>query len=511
MSSTPSPIASTTSTPRPPVVVVLGHVDHGKTKLLDVIRKTNVVAGESGGITQHIGAYQVTAEGKTLTFLDTPGHEAFTAIRSRGAHVADIAILVVAADESVKPQTKEAIRIIKESGLPTIIAINKIDKEGANSAKVKQDLAQEDVLVEEWGGQTPAVEISAKDGRGIPELLEMIGLVADLLELKEILPAQSSGIIIESNLDKRRGYVATALVKEGILHVGDWIVVDHVVGKVKSMEDFLGTPIQEARPSQPVLLTGWQEPPRVGGTYHTAPSKKSAEELAADSITPPPAAFDTFRGGDHGTSSDRLTLNVIFKADVASSLEAIELSIAAIPSEQISLRVLGSGIGNITEGDVKTAAAKGAIILGFRVQPDSAAAKLAERDGITIRSFDIIYELIEAIRNELAALLPTETQRTVVGKLKVLAIFKTDARSVILGGRVTTGSIRKGSLVDLAQSEKPIRIGKITSLQREKEDVTEVAQGADCGMRIDTNAFEGEVREGDVLEFITEEQVKKTL
>lgn len=491
-------------------MVVLGHVDHGKTKLLDVIRHTNVVAGESGGITQHIGAYQVTTNGKTLTFLDTPGHEAFTAIRSRGAHVADIAILVVAADESVKPQTKEAIRIIKESGLPTIIAINKIDKEGANSAKVKQDLAQEDVLVEEWGGQTPAIEISAKDGRGIPELLEMVNLVAELLELKEVIPAQSSGIIIESNLDKRRGYVATALVKEGVLHVGDWIVVDHVVGKVKSMEDFLGAPLQEARPSQPVLLTGWQEAPRVGGQYHTAPSKKSAEELAGDSITPPPVAFDTFRG-DHATSADRLTLNVIFKADVASSLEAIELSIGAIPSEQIALRVLGSGIGNITEGDVKTAAAKGAIILGFRVPADAAAAKLAERDGITIRSFDIIYELIEAIRTELAALLPSETQRTVVGKLKVLAIFKTDARSVILGGRVTAGSIRKGSMVDLVQKETPIRIGKITSLQREKEDVSEVAQGADCGMRIDTNVFEGEVHEGDVLEFITEEQVKKTL
>lgn len=510
MSSAPVHNDSGTSQPRPPVVVVLGHVDHGKTKLLDVIRKTNIVAGESGGITQHIGAYQATINGKLITFLDTPGHEAFTAIRSRGANVADIAILVVAADESVKPQTKEAIRIIKEAKLPTIVAINKIDKEGANSAKVKQDLAQEDVLVEEWGGQTPALEISAKDGRGITELLEMVNLVAELLELREVLPAQSSGVIIESNLDKRRGYVATALVKEGILKVGDWIVVDHVVGKVKSMEDFLSASLQEARPSQPVLLTGWQEAPRVGGQFHTAPSKKSAEELAGDSITPPPPAFDTFRG-EQSSESDRLTLNVIFKADVASSLEAIDLSIGAIPTEQIGLRVLASGIGNISEGDVKTAAAKGAVIMGFRVQTDAAAAKLAERDGIVIKSFDIIYELIEAIRNDLGALLPTETQRTVVGKLKVLAIFKTDARSIILGGRVTSGSIRNGSLVDVLKGDAAIRVGKISSLQREKEDVAEVAQGADCGMRIDTASFDGDIHEGDVLEFITEEQVKKTL
>jgi translation initiation factor IF-2 len=276
------------------------------------------------------------------------------------------------------------------------------------------------------------------------------------------------------------------------------------------MEDFLSASLQEARPSQPVLLTGWQEAPRVGGQFHTAPSKKSAEELSGDSITPPPPAFDTFRG-EQSAESDRLTLNVIFKADVASSLEAIDLSISAIPTEQIGLRVLASGIGNVSEGDVKTAAAKGAIIMGFRVQTDAAAVKLAERDGIVIKSFDIIYELIEAIRNDLAALLPTETQRTVVGKLKVLAIFKTEARSIILGGRVTGGLIRKGSLVDLVKGETPIRVGKISNLQREKEDVAEVAQGADCGMRIDTASFDGDIHEGDVLEFITEEQVKKTL
>lgn len=496
---------------RPPVVVVLGHVDHGKTKLLDAIRKTNVIESESGGITQHIGAYQAEISGRTITFLDTPGHEAFTAIRSRGAKVADIAVLVVAADESVKPQTKEAIRIIKDAKLPTVIAINKIDKEGANPAKVKQDLAQENVLVEEWGGQTPAVEISAKQGTGIKELLEMILLVADLQELKANTDVPATGIIIESNLDKRRGYVATALVQEGILHIGDWIVVGPVVGKVKSMEDFMGHAIEDARPSQPVLITGWQEAPRVGEPFRTASAKKEAENLAAEAPTPPPVAFDQYRPSSTETTEDKLTLNIIFKADVASSLEAIELSLNAIPSEQISLRVLGSGIGNISEADVKTAAAKGAVIVGFRVQTDPNAAKLAERDGIVIKSFDIIYELIETIRKDLTALLPTQTQRNVIGKLRVLAIFKKDARSIILGGRVTSGSVRKGAIVDVVRNDVPTRVGKISSLQQEKEDVTEVAQGVECGMRIDTSAFDGDIQEGDILEFITEEQVQQTL
>jgi translation initiation factor IF-2 len=496
---------------RPPVVVVLGHVDHGKTKLLDAIRNTNVIEGESGGITQHIGAYQARINGKVITFLDTPGHEAFTAIRSRGATVADVAVLVVAADESVKPQTKEAIRIIKDAKLPLVVAVNKMDKEGANPTKVKQDLAQEEILVEDWGGQTPVVEISAKQGSGIPELLEMILLVADLLELKAPTEVTAKGVIIESHMDQRRGHVATALVQEGTLRLGDWIVVDHVVGKVKSMEDFLGSAISEATPSQPVLLTGWPEAPRVGGQFRTAAAKKAAEELAADAITPPPPAFDQFRAASAPDGTDRLLLNVIFKADVASSLEAIELSMGQIKNEQVGLRVLDSGVGTISEADVKTASAKGATIFGFRVGVDASAQKLAERDDIAIRTFDIIYELIEAVRNALEAMLPLQTERAVTGKLRVLAIFKADARAVILGGRVTSGSVRKGALVDLVRGETPVRIGKITSLQQEKEDVSEVAQGVECGMRIDTAAFDGDISEGDTLEFVTETEVRQTL
>lgn len=511
-------------TTRPPVVVVLGHVDHGKTTILDAIRETHVVAGESGGITQHIGAYQVHVHDRELTFLDTPGHEAFTAIRSRGAKVADVAILVVAADESVKPQTIEAITIIKEAKLPFVVAINKMDKPGANPDRVRQDLAQHDVLLESWGGQVPSVEVAAKVGRGIPELLDMVLLVADLLELTADPSVTAKGVIIESHKDQRRGYVATALVHEGTLRLGDWIIVDHVVGKVKTMDDFTGAALEQAGPSVPVQITGWPESPRVGAAFRTAGAKKAAEELAADNITPPPPTFDTFRKAAPETG-DKLVLNAIFKADVASSLEAIELSVSPIIHEKVAFRVLDSGVGNVSEADVKTATAKGAIIYAFRVAIEPAAAKLAERDGIAIRQSDIIYELIETFRNDLTALLPSQTQRTVTGKLRVLAIFKTEAKNIILGGKVTTGVVRKGSLVDLVKGASPAgepvrtaegepryqRVGKISSLQQEKADVSEVGTGVECGMRIDTSAFSGDISEGDTLEFVTEEQVAQEL
>ena len=506
--STPDNTAS--AIPRPPVVVVLGHVDHGKTTLLDAIRKTNVVAGESGGITQHIGAYQVQTHGRTLTFLDTPGHEAFTAIRSRGAHVADVAILVVAADESVKPQTIEAIRIIKDEKLPFVVAINKIDKTGANPDKVKQELAAQDVLVEDWGGQVPSVSTAAKTGQGVPELLDMVLLVADLLELKAHTDVTAKGIIIESHKDPHRGYVATALVQEGILRNGDWIVVGSLVGKVKSMEDYLGASLTEAGPSVPVSITGWPDGPRVGGNFITAPAKRAAEELAADFVTEPPVPFDTFRQSAAPVEG-KLMLNAIFKADVSSSLEAIELSVKAMGGERVGLRVLDAGIGNVAEVDVKTAAAKGAIIYAFRVAIEPDAAKHAERDGIVIRQSDIIYELVETVRKDLEALLPTQTEREVTGKLRVLAIFKTEAKNIILGGKVTTGVVHKGALVDLVRGDTPVRVGKITSLQREKEDVDEASMGAECGMRVDTSSFDGDIKEGDVLEFVTESQVKQTL
>ena len=316
---------------RPPVVVVLGHVDHGKTKLLDTIRKTKVAEGESGGITQHIGAYQTNVSGKTITFLDTPGHEAFSAIRSRGVKVADIAILVIAADESVKPQTREAIRIIKEEKIPFIVALNKIDKEGANVQKVKQDLATEDVLVEDWGGKVPVIEISAKEGRNIDFLLDMILLVTELEELNEDLSSQAEGIIIESNLDKRRGYVATALVKRGVLNLSDWIVVGTVVGKIKSMEDFMGKDMVEAKPSQPVLITGWPTAPDIGKEFIVVSNKNEATRIAERNVNLAPP-FSFFKGSVETGDENKKFLNLVFKSDVSSSLEAIEVSLKAIKS-----------------------------------------------------------------------------------------------------------------------------------------------------------------------------------
>ncbi|MBX4211625.1 MAG: GTP-binding protein, partial [Candidatus Yanofskybacteria bacterium] len=323
---------------RPPVVVVLGHVDHGKTLLLDTIRKSNIASRESGGITQHMGAYQAQIDNRVITFLDTPGHEAFTAIRSRGVRVADIAILVIAADESVKPQTKEAIKIIKEANIPVIVAINKMDKEGANPAKVKQDLAGEEILVEEWGGSVPVVEISAKEGRNIKELLDMILLVADLAELKQDLTGPAQGVIIESNLDKRRGYVATALVQKGILRVGDWIVVGTVQGKVKSMEDFTSAGTMEAYPSQPVRILGWTNAPDIGKEFTATQSRDDAQALVAQNVNLAPLLL--FLRSSHEPEIEKKTLNIIFKSDVQGSMEAIDSALQSTSSSEVTYRVL---------------------------------------------------------------------------------------------------------------------------------------------------------------------------
>ena len=496
---------------RPPVVVVLGHVDHGKTTLLDVIRKTKVASGESGGITQHIGAYQAQANGKTITFLDTPGHEAFTAIRSRGAKVADVAILVVAADESIKPQTKEAIGIIKEAGIPFIVAINKIDKPGANSQKVRQDLAGEEVLTEDWGGTVPAIETSARDGKGISELLDMVLLVSELEELKADPNSPAKGIIIESTLDKRRGHVATALVQGGTLHIGDWVAVGRVLGKVKSMEDFTGASVSEAGPSQPVSVLGWSAAPDIGREFFASKDKDSAEEHSLSGISLEPL-FEFFRTPfKEPENQDKKTLNVIFRSDVTSSLEAIEASAKSIRSDKAGFRILDYGVGNVSEADVKTASAKGAIIFGFRVSVESSAKKLAEKEGIRIATFDIIYELIEAFRQAMAELIDPEIERNVNGTLKVLALFKKEGRAQILGGKVGSGKITRGSLVDVVRGGKPIKLGKITQLQQSKEDVGEVREGLECGLRIDVSQSDVEVKEGDVLECYEEEKITQSL
>lgn len=504
---------------RPPIVVVMGHVDHGKTKLLDTIRKTRVAEKESGGITQHIGAYQVEVptndqrlKTNTITFLDTPGHEAFSAIRSRGAKVADIAILVVAADESVKPQTKEAIRIIKEEKIPFVVAFNKIDKEGANIQKVKQDLATEDVLVEDWGGQVPAVEISAKQGQNIDALLDMILLVAELEELKEDITSPAKGVIIESNLDKRRGYVATAIVQKGILQIGDWVVVSTVVGKIKSMEDFMGKPISEAKPSQPVLITGWTKAPDIGKELEVTPDKDAATKIAQENVDLTPL-FSFFSSSGEAIEDNKKHLNVIFKSDVSSSLEAIDASLKAIKSTEVGYRVISYDIGNITEADLKTAIAGKGQVVGFRVGVEDSAKKLAEKEGIKVSNFDIIYELIAYVRLEMGELLGAQVNKLPLGKLKVLATFKKDAKSQIFGGRVLSGKAVRGMLCDISRNGTTIGSGKIGQLQHNKEDMPEVKESLEAGIRFDLISGREfpEVKEGDILEIYEEEKLKRSI
>ena len=508
---------------RPPIVVVLGHVDHGKTKLLDTIRKSSVAEKESGGITQHIGAYQVEVPqepksasggrgGRLITFLDTPGHEAFSAIRSRGARVADIAILVVAADESVKPQTKEAIKIIKQEKMPFIVALNKIDKEGANVQKVKQDLATEEVLVEDWGGNVPVVEISAKQGQGISELMDMIILVADLEDLDEDLSSPAKGLIIESSLDKRIGNVATALVHKGILKLGDWIVAGTVTGKIKAMEDFTGASIAEARPSQPVRIIGWANPPNIGIEFSSAGSKDEAVKIAEDNVNLAPL-LSFFSGAQAAGPENKAMLNIIFKSDVTSSLEAIDSVLKTITSEDVGYRVIGHDIGNITEADVKTAIAGKGQVVGFRVIADESAKKLAEREGVKIATFDIIYELIEYVREQMVDLLGPVVTKTALGKLKVLATFKKDPKFQVIGGRVLSGKAVRGGFADVMRNGSVVCIGKIAQLQHNKEDVSEVKEGLEGGIKLEpvSGLSFGEIQVGDILEMYEEQKSRRTL
>ncbi len=490
---------------RPPVVVVLGHVDHGKTTLIDYIRKTKVVEKESGGITQHIGAYQAEHNGKTITFLDTPGHEAFSAIRSRGAKVADIAILVIAAEDGVKPQTKEAIKHIQEAEIPFIVAINKIDKPEAKPAMVKQQLAEANVLLEEFGGQIPAVEISAKAGKNVDELLELVLLTAELENL-EADPAQTAkGVIIESHLDPRRGSIATLLVQEGTLKVGDYIASGGVFAKIKMMEDFSGKAMREARPSQPALTLGWSQSPDVGREFKAVENKNEAEKAIEQALIVEPALFTRESGPP---KENKKILNVVFKADTQSSLEAISESIKNIGTEEVGFSVVGYGIGNIKDNNIQTAANGRGTVYGFYVETEDSAKRLAEKEKVTVKTFKIIYELIEELRKDLSELLEPEIKRTDLGKVKILKLFKKGANYQIVGGKVGWGLARRGAMIDVLRKDGKIISGRLSQLQHNKADAEEVKEGLECGIR-----FEGpaEIQEGDILEIYTEEKIKRSI
>jgi len=485
---------------RPPVVVVLGHVDHGKSSILEKIKDLKITEKEAGGITQHIGAYEIEHQGKKITFIDTPGHEAFSAMRSRGAQVADIAILVVAAEEGVKTQTKEAISHIKKAQIPIIVALNKMDKPEANPEKVKRELSTQDVLVESMGGKVPSVELSAKTGKGIPDLLELILLVAEMEDLKGDISKPAEGVIIESYLDSFRGPTATLILGNGILKKGDIIGTCSSFGKIKIMEDFQGTSIKEALPSMPTVVLGFENVPGVGEKFKVFKDIEADKKGIERPVEPIPQVLDV--------EPDKKVLNLILKIDVLGSLEAIEEVLKELPQDKVVLRILKGEVGDINESDVKIAKGAKAIIIGFRVKINPIAQKLARREKTKIKVFDVICELAQAIRQTLGKRLEPETVRQDLGKVKVLVIFRTEKNRQIIGGKVIEGEIKRGALLEVYRNKEKIGKGKIVELQREKKGVEELAKGAECGI-----LYEGDtgIEEEDVLAVYIEKKQKPEL
>lgn len=480
---------------RPPVVVILGHVDHGKTSILDYIRQTKIAEKESGGITQHIGAYQVEHENSKITFIDTPGHETFSAMRSRGAKIADIAILVVASEEGIKPQTKEAISHIKKTGISTIVALNKIDKKEAQPEKVKGELMKHDIVVESMGGEIPSVNVSAKTGQGIDEMLEMITLVAEMLELKTDPSKPASGAIIESNCDNQRGITITLLVKDGVLNDRDIIGTDSACGRIKTMEDFRLHPIESAHASTPVIVIGFSQAPQVGEKFSVFENLAKAQ-----------AKVDIRKSASREVfvfEPDKKILNIILKTDVSGCLEAIRESLKTLPSDEVVLRILKAEIGNVTESDIKLAESAQAKIIGFRVKASSTIKRLAQQKKVKILLFDVIYELIQGTREALSKLLAPEVTRVPLGQLKVLALFRTEKDRQIVGGKVMRGLVKKGVPVDILRDGEKIGHGKAIQVQRDKKEIDEVKKDQECGI-----LFRGPtiIEEKDILDFYEEEK-----
>ncbi|MFI5275350.1 MAG: translation initiation factor IF-2 [Candidatus Saccharimonadales bacterium] len=502
--------------PRPPVVAVMGHVDHGKTSLLDALRGSNVAKGEAGGITQHISAYQIEHNDRAITFLDTPGHEAFAAIREHGAQLTDLVILVVAADDGVKPQTIEAIRYARKAGVKIIVAINKIDKEGADSNHVKQQLAEQDLLVEEWGGDTIVQEVSAKTKQGINELLDMILLVADVEELRASVDVPAVGLIIESHVEHGRGPIAHALVEEGVLKQGAYVVAGATYAHIRNLESTDGTTITEARPSTPVVITGFKALPEFGDRFEVVGNEKLARTRAGE-------VADGRRGmnSNAGLSSADLIrminrsnqmseLNVIVKADVQGSLTSVIDSLRALDTEEVAVRVVSSGVGVITENDVQLAQTSQSIIYGFNVDLPQSIKRLASRDKIAVRLYKVIYELIDDAREELSHLLAPEVKETELGQLVVRGIFKTTKTEVICGGEVTKGKLTAPALAHITREAEQIAEAEVTNLKRGPQDAKEVVEGEMCGMNIRTTG-RIELQEGDKITLFTRQMVTRHL
>ena len=502
--------------PRAPIVTVMGHVDHGKTSLLDYIRKENVIAGESGGITQHIGAYGVRLEsGERITFLDTPGHEAFTAMRARGTKVTDIAIIVVAADDDVMPQTKEAISHAQAAGVPIIFAINKIDKPNANPDKIKERLAGMNLLVEEWGGKIQSQDISAKKGIGVQELLEKVLLEAEVLELKANPNKAAIGTVVEAALDKGRGYVSTVLVENGTLHVGDYVLAGTNSGKIRAMHDERGKKVKEAGPSTPITILGLDGAPQAGDKFYVFEDEKEAKQIVAKRAqlqreqsvrTQRHITLDEI--GRRIALGDFKQLNIILKGDVDGSVEALTDSFQKLSTEEIQISIIHKGVGAITESDVLLASASDAIIIGFNVRPMTNARALAEKESIDIRTYSIIYDAINDLKDAMEGMLSPVFKEEVTGTVEIRELFKISKVGTIAGCMVTDGKIYRSSKIRLIRDNVVIYTGELSSLKRFKDDVKEVSKGYDCGLQIKNY---NDIHEGDVIEAYQEVAVKKKL
>jgi translation initiation factor IF-2 len=502
---------------RPPVVTIMGHVDHGKTSLLDAIRETEVAAGEAGGITQHIGAYQVHHDQKTITFLDTPGHAAFTAMRARGAKVTDIAVVVVAADDGVMPQTKEAIDHARAADVPILIAVNKIDKEGAQPDRVRNELAADGLTPEDWGGETVYCDVSAKTHEGLDNLLDMILLVSELEELGANPDAPASGTVVESQLDPGRGPVVTILVQRGTLAVGDALVAGPQWGKVRAMQDFTGERVQKAGPGMPVEVLGFDGVCEAGEHVRAVENDRRARQLAqergnrlktealARRQARKVSLEEVFSRAQEGEIKE---LNIVLKADVAGSLEALQDEIAKVPQEQVGINVIHSQTGGINESDVMLASASEAIVIGFNVRPLADARKAAEREGVDVRTYSVIYKITEDLRNAMEGMLEAVEVEQTLGEAEIKQTFKASKVGRIAGCIVNEGRVTRTANVRLIREGTVIWDGKLGSLRRFKDNVQEVEQGQECGVVLEGYA---DVKEGDVLEFFETKQVEQTL
>ncbi|MEA2092510.1 MAG: translation initiation factor IF-2 [Patescibacteria group bacterium] len=483
---------------RPPIVVVLGHVDHGKSSLLEAVKDLKITEKEAGGITQRIGAYMISHKGKEITFIDTPGHEAFSKMRSRGADIADVGILVVAADEGVKKQTKEAIQCLKDSKIPFVVAINKIDKKQADIEKTKQDLAKEQIFLESYGGEVPSANISCKNKEGIDELLELVGLVAEMegLEMEEVDGAE--GVVIESIRDPKKGTVINLLIKKGTLRKGDFIGTEHSYGKIRTIQDFLGKEKEEAGESTPVQITGIKDCLSAGEDFFVFEKIEDAKRFVSKREIKEKNIL----------SKEQKTVNIILKVDGVSSLEAVESSLSKIPQEEVAVKIIKADIGNITESDIEWAKTEDTKIIAFNVSTEKSAEKMAIQEGVKIEYFDIIYELIDFVKKTIEGMLEPELIREEIGKIKILVVFRTQKNRQILGGKIIRGEAVKGALVEIQRDKEKIGEGKIVNLKKEEKDMEKISENEEIGMLLESKT---KAEEEDVIVLYKEKTVNKTL